>query len=68
MPRKRPPLSEAEAARIGYSRTTHRTCSVCGHVVQDIERHYGKRHVGRYLGPLRDADDPSAQPHLGRAR
>ena len=66
--RVRSPLSEAEAERIGYSPTTHRTCPRCGHVVQDIHRHYGRSHLGHYKGPLRDADDPAAQQHLRTRR
>lgn len=68
MTRMRPPLSEAEAARIGYSPTTHRTCQACGHVVQDIKSHHTRHHTGGYRGPLRDADDPAAQQHLRTRR
>lgn len=68
MEKRRPPLSELEAARIGYSPSTHRTCQHCGHVVQDIARHHKKHHSGTYMGPLRDADDPTAQPQLRRRR
>lgn len=68
MTQTRPPLSEAEARRIRYSPTTHRTCPRCGYVVRDIKRHHTKKHSGRYRGPLQDADDASAQQHLRSRR
>lgn len=68
MTQTRPPLSEAEARRIRYSPSTHRTCPGCGYVVRDIKRHHTRQHSGEYRGPLQDAEDASAQQHLRSRR